>query len=146
MIEAKPSDNLEAYDLYLRAKQLIFGVETSPEIGAVEKPLIDAVAFLEKAVRLDPKFTLAYCACAEAHDLLYVFGMIRLRSVVPWPMRRSKAHCNSNQIFPRLTWPVHAIFTTVIATTIWRERSWLREPLRKDPRYEKLLTELAPRD
>jgi TolB-like protein len=73
IIEAKPTDNLEAYDLYLRAKQSIFGVETSPEIGAVEKPLIAAVAFLEKAVRLDPKFTLAYCACAEAHDLLYVW-------------------------------------------------------------------------
>ena len=73
IIEAKPTDNLVAYDLYLQAKQLIFGVETSPEIGAVEKPLIAAVAFLEKAVRLDPKFTLAYCACAEAHDLLYVW-------------------------------------------------------------------------
>jgi len=36
-----------------------------------EKPLRDAISFLEQAVRLDPKFTLAYCASEEAQDLLY---------------------------------------------------------------------------
>src|SRR5260370_6102253 len=39
--------------------------------GNVEKPLVDAIGFLEQAVRLDPKFTLAYCASAQAHDNLY---------------------------------------------------------------------------
>jgi adenylate cyclase len=70
-IEAKPTDNLEAYDLYLRAKELIADVYASFLHRNVAKPLRDAISFLEKATQLDPKFTLAYCKSAEAHDLLY---------------------------------------------------------------------------
>jgi tetratricopeptide (TPR) repeat protein len=70
-IEKKPTENLEAYDLYLRAKELLVSAKVSMTFGDVEKPLVDAVNFLEQAVRLDPKFALAYCASAEAHDLLY---------------------------------------------------------------------------
>lgn len=70
-IEEKPTDNLEAYDFYLRAKELIVGARISYSLGATEKPLRDAVSFLERGVQLDPKFTLAYCASVEVHDLLY---------------------------------------------------------------------------
>jgi tetratricopeptide (TPR) repeat protein len=46
-------------------------------IENVEKPLVDAIGFLEQAVRLDPKFTLAYCASTQAHDNLYfLYGSI----------------------------------------------------------------------
>jgi tetratricopeptide (TPR) repeat protein len=71
-IEAKPTENLAAYDLYLRAKELTlrFGVLTSME--SPEKPLAEAISLLEQAVRLDPKFTLAYCELARANGLLYV--------------------------------------------------------------------------
>jgi TolB-like protein len=72
-IEVKPTDNLEAYDLYLRAKEIIDNAEVSFVSTNVEKPLRDAISFLEEAVRLDPKFTLAYCKCAEAHDLIYFY-------------------------------------------------------------------------
>jgi len=70
-IEAKPTDNLEAYDLYLRAKELFVSVRVSMSLVNVEKPLVDAISFLEHAMRLDPKFTLAYCASTLAHDNLY---------------------------------------------------------------------------
>ena len=71
-IEAKPTENLEAYDLYLQAKKLIDDAEANPlATGNYEKPLLEAINFLEQAVRLDPKFTLAYCAAAKAHDTLY---------------------------------------------------------------------------
>ncbi len=70
-IEKKPTENLEAYDLYLRAKELFVSVRVSMSLENVEKPLVDAIGFLEQAVRLDPKFTLAYCASAQAHDNLY---------------------------------------------------------------------------
>ena len=70
-IEAKPTDNLEAYDLYLRAKVLVENARVSYLFGNVEKPLLDAISFLNESVRLDLKFTLAYCASALAHDLLY---------------------------------------------------------------------------
>ncbi len=72
-IEKKPTENLEAYDLYLRAKECMVSVRVSAASGSVEKPLVDAIGFLEQAIRLDPKLTLAYCASAEAHDLLYFF-------------------------------------------------------------------------
>jgi TolB-like protein len=73
-IERRPTENLEAYDRYLKARQLLTIVRSTYDSGDVRKPLVDAVDLLEQAVRLDPKFTLAYCASAEAHDFLYRFG------------------------------------------------------------------------
>jgi serine/threonine protein kinase/Tfp pilus assembly protein PilF len=73
-IEARPTDNLQAYDLYLRANELILNTRSSGIVGNVAKPLHEAISLLEQAVRLDPKFTLAYCAAAEAHSVLYHFG------------------------------------------------------------------------
>ena len=71
-IERKPTENIEAYDLYLKAKRLLTIVGSTYDSGDVSKPLGDAVDLLEQAVRLDPKFALAYCAGVEAHDFLYV--------------------------------------------------------------------------
>jgi hypothetical protein len=65
-IEQKPTENLEAYDLYLRANELI-----SNSIGNTSKSkhdLLEAVVFLEKAVRSDPNFALAYCASAYTNE------------------------------------------------------------------------------
>jgi serine/threonine protein kinase/tetratricopeptide (TPR) repeat protein len=68
-IEKKPTENLEAYDLYLRAKELL--VTERVASGREQKPLVDAVALLDRAVQLDPNFTLAYCRLAEAHTIRY---------------------------------------------------------------------------
>jgi serine/threonine protein kinase/Flp pilus assembly protein TadD len=68
-IEEKLTDNLEAYDLYLQAKEALVTAKVSP--NDVMTILVEAVRFLEQAVRLDPKFTMAYCMTAEAHDFLY---------------------------------------------------------------------------
>ena len=70
-IETKPTDNLEAYDLYLRGKERLVRTELSFGEAPDQKLLIEAADFFEKAVRLDPKFTLAYCAGAKAYDLIY---------------------------------------------------------------------------
>jgi tetratricopeptide (TPR) repeat protein len=68
-IEAKPTENLEAYDLYLRANELISN--STGEASNSKDELLEAVVFLEKAVRSDPNFVLAYCASAYANELLY---------------------------------------------------------------------------
>jgi TolB-like protein/tRNA A-37 threonylcarbamoyl transferase component Bud32 len=62
-----PTTNLEAYDLYLQAKELVLNW------GFVDKPddLPKAIKLLEQATRKDPKFTLAYCLIARANDDLY---------------------------------------------------------------------------
>jgi TolB-like protein/Flp pilus assembly protein TadD len=69
-IEAKPTDNLEAYDLYLRAKELYRGARVGTSTAATQGLLLDAIGLLERATRLDPHFALAYCALANANDLL----------------------------------------------------------------------------
>jgi len=70
-IEAKPTDNLEAYDLYLRAEKLIGTATASLFIGNFEMGLHEAIDLLERAVELDPKFVRAYCKETEAQDLIY---------------------------------------------------------------------------
>src|SRR5271165_4748930 len=72
-IEEKPTENLKAYDLYLQAKLLVGDVKLNYAFGNFEQKMRSAVSLLERAVQLDPNFTLAYCASAEAHDLLYLY-------------------------------------------------------------------------
>jgi serine/threonine protein kinase/Flp pilus assembly protein TadD len=70
MIERKPTENLAAYDLYLRAQELI--ANTDLNAFNFEKPLLDSIDLLNQAIHLDPNFVLAYCSAVRAHDLLYV--------------------------------------------------------------------------
>jgi serine/threonine protein kinase/Tfp pilus assembly protein PilF len=72
LIEQKPTENLAAYDLYLKAKLLIARCEISLQTFSFEKKLRDAIDLLDQAVKIDPKFALAYCAMALAHDLMYI--------------------------------------------------------------------------
>jgi serine/threonine-protein kinase len=72
LIEQKPTENLDAYDLYLKAKVLIARCEIALQTFSFEKKLRDAIEFLDQAVKIDPKFALAYCALARAHDFLYL--------------------------------------------------------------------------
>ncbi|HYZ73894.1 MAG TPA: protein kinase, partial [Chthoniobacterales bacterium] len=67
-IEEKPTNNLEAYDLYLQAKPLVNSVGLS--ISQKENYL-KAISLLEQATEKDPKFALGYCLLAKAHDYLY---------------------------------------------------------------------------
>jgi TolB-like protein/Flp pilus assembly protein TadD len=70
-IEEKPTNNLEAYDLYLQAKQLLEAndLEILPSRKKEIYPKI--VSLLEEATRKDRKFALAYCLIAKTHDILY---------------------------------------------------------------------------
>jgi serine/threonine protein kinase/Flp pilus assembly protein TadD len=70
-IDQKPTNNLEAYDLYLRAKQLLeanYWVLPSSEKEVYSK----IISLLEEATQKDGRFGLAYCLIAKAHDILYV--------------------------------------------------------------------------
>ena len=71
-IEARPTANLAAYDLYLRARSLLTSFEVSAQVGNIEGLLNDAISLLDQAIWIDPKFTLAYCECVQAHDLLFL--------------------------------------------------------------------------
>ena len=73
-IEAEPTNNLEAYDLYLRANELVLNTRAADIIGNVAKSLYEAISLLNEAVRIDPHFTLAYCASATANAEIYTFA------------------------------------------------------------------------
>jgi len=71
-MEEKPTDNLEGYDLYLQAKQLLGPNSVVVLWGSEMASYSKAISLLEEAAQKDPKFALAYCLIAKAHDYLYV--------------------------------------------------------------------------
>jgi TolB-like protein/Tfp pilus assembly protein PilF len=70
-IEERPTHDLVAYDLYLRAR-VFYASGLSSSNG--KESLEEAVRLLDQAVTRDPEFFLAYCQLARAHDLLYFLG------------------------------------------------------------------------
>jgi tetratricopeptide (TPR) repeat protein len=70
-IEQPPTADLTAFDLYVRAKNLLLPVS----LGANAKDdLRRAADLLNQAVAHDPSFFDAYCQLALAHGLLYFYG------------------------------------------------------------------------
>ena len=70
-IERAPTADLTAFDLYIRAKNLLLPVS----FGANAKDdLRRAADLLNQAVAHDPSFFDAYCQLALAHGLLYFYG------------------------------------------------------------------------
>jgi serine/threonine protein kinase/Flp pilus assembly protein TadD len=71
-IREMPTNNVEALDLYLRAKALIAASTISFAGGQQE---FKAIRMLEDATHRDPNFTLAYCLLTRAHDYLFNSGL-----------------------------------------------------------------------
>ena len=69
-IKERPTEDLEAYDLYAHAKTLI----DNALLSQPSKDLFEAVRLLDRAVKRDPSFFLAYYQLAHAHDLIYQMG------------------------------------------------------------------------
>jgi eukaryotic-like serine/threonine-protein kinase len=66
----QPTQDLQAYDLYLRARAAFRG-----EGGTMPRENWKvAVTLLNRAIARDPKFTLAYCLLNEVYVLQYRFG------------------------------------------------------------------------
>jgi serine/threonine-protein kinase len=70
-IEEKPTNDLVAYDLYARARQLIDKAVYDP---MSMESLNEAVRLLEEAIAKDPSFPLAYYELAQCHDQIYLYG------------------------------------------------------------------------
>ena len=71
-IEARPTQDLVAFELYLRAKQIVDSYLIADDVRAA---LLSALQSLEQAVKRDPDFVSAYCYIARANDLLYFFDL-----------------------------------------------------------------------
>jgi serine/threonine protein kinase/tetratricopeptide (TPR) repeat protein len=71
-IKAKPTNDLIAYDTFIRARNLI---DASYFSSQPDQGLLEAARLLEEAVARDPTFFRAYCELARAHDILYIYGV-----------------------------------------------------------------------
>ena len=70
-IERPPTSDLNAFDLYTRAKNLILRLGS---ISNERENALQAVDLLNQAVARDPSFFDAYCQLAWVHDGLYILG------------------------------------------------------------------------
>lgn len=71
-LEERPTKDLVAYGLYIRAKSAIETIALNPQVA---EKLHEGVQFLQQAVERDPHFYLAYCQLANAQNYLYFFGV-----------------------------------------------------------------------
>jgi TolB-like protein/Tfp pilus assembly protein PilF len=70
-IERPPTNDVIAFDLYTRARKLVF----TPGLNVSARPdWLQAADLLKQAVARDPSFFRAYCQVAYVHDALYFFG------------------------------------------------------------------------
>jgi TolB-like protein/Flp pilus assembly protein TadD len=73
----KPTQNLAAYDAFLR------GEEASKGMGASDPPSVrKALDFYEQAVALDPGFAQAWAQVSRANSRLYIYSMPTLKLAV----------------------------------------------------------------
>jgi TolB-like protein/class 3 adenylate cyclase len=70
----RPTDNLEAYDFFLRHQELVNRSTGTVRIMSTVK---ERIALLARAVELDPKFALAWARLAAEHARAYKFGIDR---------------------------------------------------------------------
>jgi TolB-like protein/Tfp pilus assembly protein PilF len=71
-LSVPPTQDLEAFDLYLRASAIIDGFADSADW---RDSLLQAIGLLDAATARDPDFAVAYCLAARAHDDLYWFEL-----------------------------------------------------------------------
>jgi serine/threonine-protein kinase len=62
----RPTENLQAYDLYLRGRH--YWNQRSPAVFGM------AIRFFEEAIALDPQYALAYTGLADCYSILRVYG------------------------------------------------------------------------
>jgi TolB-like protein/Tfp pilus assembly protein PilF len=70
-IEERPTKNLAAYDLYVRAKELEAAGSVDPN---GKQKLLEAARLLDEAVTFDPRFLTAQCLLSRVHLSLYFEG------------------------------------------------------------------------
>jgi tetratricopeptide (TPR) repeat protein len=81
-IEQRPTQDLDAFELYLQAKAIIDSYINATDVRAA---LLQALKSLDEAIQRDPNFVSAYCYAARANALLFFFDLD------PTPDRISKA-------------------------------------------------------
>jgi eukaryotic-like serine/threonine-protein kinase len=101
--EARPTDNIAAYDLYLRGRNAIRGHE--------EKNVSSALDFFNQALKQDPRFALAYTGLADASLRMY-----DLKKDSFWTQKALSAAQQAQQLNDNLP-EVHSTLGSVYSVT-----------------------------
>ncbi|HEX5491104.1 MAG TPA: FlgO family outer membrane protein [Candidatus Udaeobacter sp.] len=87
-IEERPTQDLVAFELYQRAKQIVDSYLIADDVRAA---LLSALESLDQAIKRDPGFVSAYCYVARANDLLYFFDLVPTRDRIHFAEAAVKA-------------------------------------------------------
>ncbi len=68
----RPTSDMVAYDLYLRAKELLY--DSDVNLPRRREDEFKAVQLLDQAVARDPAFLFAHCQLARTHDDIYFYN------------------------------------------------------------------------
>ena len=101
--EARPTDNIAAYDLYLRGRNSMRGHE--------EKNVSTALDFFNQALKQDPRFALAYTGVADASLRMY-----DLKKDSFWTQKALSAAQQAQQLNDNLP-EVHSTLGSVYSAT-----------------------------
>src|SRR5215469_14307843 len=71
-IEERPTQDLDAFELYLQAKPSVDAYLNATDVRAA---LLQALKSLDEVIKRDPNFVSAYCYSARGNDLLYFFDL-----------------------------------------------------------------------
>src|SRR5437667_4834633 len=91
-VEAKPTDNADAYDIYLRARDY----QTRPD--NLLQDFRSAINLYEQAIGLDPKFALAHARPSASTSNLYHF----YEPIEPWKQKAQAEAVESLRLQPNL--------------------------------------------
>jgi eukaryotic-like serine/threonine-protein kinase len=101
--ESRPTDNIAAYDLYLRGRNSLRGHDN--------KSIQSALDYFDQAVKSDPRFALAYTGLADASLRMY-----KIRKDPLWTQKALVAAQQAQQLNDKLP-EVHATLGSVYRTT-----------------------------
>jgi serine/threonine protein kinase/Tfp pilus assembly protein PilF len=97
-IEEKPTQDKEAYDLYLRARALVY--EQYDLMGSTQQAnATKAIPLLESAITRDPKFALAYCVLGDAQ--LILLDAVKAKEAIDTALRISPNSAEAHLILAR---------------------------------------------
>lgn len=85
ILKAKPTENIEAYQAYLR------GIDYMSRVGFFKEDFQLAIEMFERAVEIDPEFAVAYAELSHVHSKIYNTGYDRTAD------RQSKAEAAVNR-------------------------------------------------
>ena len=100
VLNARPTDNLEAYDFFLRARE-------SEDRGWAFQNLDEfntAIGLLDNATELDPDFVFAYARKTYIHSRMYFFGVDRTDLRLTWAREAVNRAVELDPDLPEVKW------------------------------------------